>query len=503
MVLHNGVTMGKALYRAYRPTSLEDVVGQEHITDTLRHAIKTNAISHAYLFTGPRGVGKTSVARILAHEINNLSYDESKTHLDIIEIDAASNRRIDEIRELRDKVHIAPTNAKYKVYVIDEVHMLTREAFNALLKTLEEPPAHAIFILATTEAHKVPDTIISRTQRYSFKPIENSDSVRHLSSIAKKENIEIETSALQLIAEHGRGSFRDSIGLLDQLASFDEKAITRERVARLLGTPENEVLLELIDSLVLGDSTALFATMQSLREKGINASTLAQNLITALRLQLAEKTAQLTHETIVNLMKELLVLTGTGATMEAVEIALLGALQVPESADKHTSRNTQAMSEATVEKSVVKKSPAAELEITLKKKPEDSHKLSPSKNAQVESSNKEVKTGNKTWDEVLNTLKKSHNTLYGLLRVANVTLEEDSVKLQFQFEFHKKQLLQAKNLQTVQTLIVETLGKPYTIDIVVSKESKPKEQRIKPAKIESEALSSVSNIFGGAELLES
>ena len=166
--------MAQALYRKYRPKKLSDVVGQEHITSTLDNALKSGKLSHAYLFTGPHGVGKTSIARILAHEVNGLKYDDESSHLDIIEIDAASNRRIDEIRDIRDKVHISPTSAKYKVYIIDEVHMLTREAFNALLKTLEEPPAHVIFILATTEVHKLPETIISRTQRYSFKPIEIS-----------------------------------------------------------------------------------------------------------------------------------------------------------------------------------------------------------------------------------------------------------------------------------------------------------------------------------------
>src|SRR5882757_2916171 len=215
-------TMGQALYRKYRSKKLSELVGQEHITKTLEQAIKSGRISHAYLFTGPRGVGKTSTARILAHAINGLPYGDGETHLDIIEIDAASNNSVEDIRDLREKVYVAPSSGKYKVYIIDEVHMLSKAAFNAILKTLEEPPAHAVFILATTEAHKLPQTIVSRTQRFTFRPIEPAKAVKHLRSIAKAEHIDVDDEALQLVASHGDGSFRDSISLLDQARSSSE-----------------------------------------------------------------------------------------------------------------------------------------------------------------------------------------------------------------------------------------------------------------------------------------
>lgn len=235
------------LYRKYRSKSLDELVGQEHITLALKKAIDQGKISHAYLFTGPKGTGKTSVARILAYQLNNLPYDESATNLDIIEIDAASNRRIDEIRDLREKVNIAPTSSKYKVYIIDEVHMLTKEAFNALLKTIEEPPEHAIFILATTELHKVPETIVSRTQRFSFKPIEKSKIISHLRSIAEQENINIEDDALEMIAEHANGGFRDAISLLDQVRSLSEN-IKKSDIQDAIGAPSTKLLTDLWES---------------------------------------------------------------------------------------------------------------------------------------------------------------------------------------------------------------------------------------------------------------
>ena len=211
----------KNLYRRYRPLKLEDVVGQEQVIKPLAkikplaNSLKSGKVSHAYLFIGPRGCGKTSVARILAHEINDFKYELEDDYIDIIEIDGASNRGIDNIRELREKVMIAPTTGKYKVYIIDEVHMLTKEAFNALLKTLEEPPAHAVFIMATTDAYKVPVTITSRAQVYTFKLADSQVMFDFLYSVAKQEKINIDEDALKIIVKRSGGSFRDALSLLD------------------------------------------------------------------------------------------------------------------------------------------------------------------------------------------------------------------------------------------------------------------------------------------------
>jgi DNA polymerase-3 subunit gamma/tau len=299
--------MGKALYRKYRSMSLDEIVGQEHITTTLKNAIKSGAISHAYLFTGPRGVGKTSVARILAHELNGLEYTGEDTNLDIIEIDAASNRGIDEIRDLREKVHIAPARSKYKVYIIDEVHMLTTPAFNALLKTLEEPPAHVIFILATTEIQKLPETIISRTQRHTFRPAEQSKVIEHLTYIAKQEKIKFDKDAMALIAAHGEGSFRDSISLLDQAASAGG-TVTAEVVREVLGMPQDEVLQQILQSVVDGDKSTVVRQLDALQQQGFQAAIIAKQLSALVRASLLGETdaSGLSDDTALSLLADLL-----------------------------------------------------------------------------------------------------------------------------------------------------------------------------------------------------
>jgi DNA polymerase-3 subunit gamma/tau len=279
----------RALYRKYRSKSLDEVVGQRHITDILARAIKAGRISHAYLLTGPKGVGKTSVARILAHEINQLPYSDDTTHLDIIEIDAASNNGVEDIRDLREKVQLAPVSASKKVYIIDEVHMLSKAAFNALLKTLEEPPAHVVFILATTDADKLPATIVSRTQRYGFRAIGEADAVTHLRSIADAEKIKIDDDSLKLIARRGDGSFRDSIGLLDQLASLsDEKTgITPELVEATLGLAPSAVIEQILQLVRDRDLTSLATLLEETASDGIGAVLLTEQLTQAIRENVA------------------------------------------------------------------------------------------------------------------------------------------------------------------------------------------------------------------------
>ena len=280
------IVMGKALYRTYRSTSLDEIVGQSHITSLLKRAIASGNIAHAYLLTGPRGVGKTSIARILAHEINQLPYEETTHHIDIVELDAASNNSVDDIRDLREKARIAPVHASKKIYIIDEVHMLSKQAFNALLKTLEEPPEHVVFILATTDADKLPATIISRVQRLNFRAIAPSDAVKHLRTIAEAEHIAIDDEALELVAHHGRGSFRDSISLLDQLRSVSDSTITARDIEQLLGVASMSDISALITAYKRGDLPAITSLVNSLEAVSIPSSTIAEQLIRTVSLQL-------------------------------------------------------------------------------------------------------------------------------------------------------------------------------------------------------------------------
>lgn len=288
----------KALYRKYRPLHLSDVIGQDQIIKQLQGTLSQGKISHAYLFVGPRGCGKTSVARIFAHEINHFDYQLEDSYIDIVEIDAATFTSVENIRELREKAMIMPTLGKYKVYIIDEVHMLSNSAFNALLKILEEPPEHIIFIMATTNPEKIPATITSRTQIYHFSLAEPAVMQDFLKKISEKEGIKITDNALQIITERGGGSFRDSLSILDQIATINSKETTIEanEVAAILGLPKHQDIKKLISSYEDSDTSAITHTLSDLLNFGITAESITIELIQQILKHPTPKTLRLIEQ---------------------------------------------------------------------------------------------------------------------------------------------------------------------------------------------------------------
>ena len=278
-MINSGGGTRLALYRKYRPTSLAQVIGQPQVTEILQASLDHGAFAHAYLFTGQRGTGKTTVARILAHLVNGLDYSDNLNNdsIDIIEIDAASNNGVDDVRQIRDSVQLAPMNCRYKIYIIDEFHMLSKPAFNALLKTIEEPPEYVIFVLATTELQKVPATILSRVQRFHFKPVPVDLLTKHLRMIAESEQINVDDDALRLIAEHGGGSVRDAITLLDQLAG--NQSITVETVNDVLGLISQAEMSQLATNITEGKPQPVISQVNELIGNGVGATALAKQLI--------------------------------------------------------------------------------------------------------------------------------------------------------------------------------------------------------------------------------
>jgi DNA polymerase III subunit gamma/tau len=289
--------MSQALYRKWRPQQWDQIVGQEHVVQTLRNALAAGRIAHAYLFAGPRGTGKTTTARLLAKAVNCLAPDLAERpcdkcehclslnqgrFLDLIEIDAASNTSVEDVRSLRDKINFSPNLGRYKVYIIDEVHMLSTAAFNALLKTLEEPPAHAIFVLATTEVHKIPATVLSRCQRHEFRRIPVNVMIRLLRELADEEGVQVEAEALSLIARQATGSLRDAISLLDQLASSGE-LITPDLAHSVLGTAASQSVLELVEALLAKDSAGGLDLIHAALDAGSDPRQFARQLVEYLR----------------------------------------------------------------------------------------------------------------------------------------------------------------------------------------------------------------------------
>lgn len=285
-----------ALYRKYRPRTFDEVIGQDHIITTLKNQIKLDKISHAYLFTGSRGTGKTTTAKIFAKAINCTNSSDGspclecetckaldKTNIDVLEIDAASNNGVDEIRDLREKVKYPPVVGKYKVYIIDEVHMLSTSAFNALLKTLEEPPAHTVFILATTEVHKLPATILSRCIRFDFKLVSVEDLSAILRKILKEEDVTFDEQAISVIARAGEGSVRDTLSIADRCVSYSGNNLTYQKVVEVLGISEKETLIALSDLILKKDVGSALVELDKVLSSGKSPLVFASNLISYFR----------------------------------------------------------------------------------------------------------------------------------------------------------------------------------------------------------------------------
>lgn len=457
--------MRLALYRKYRSADFADVIGQSHISTTLQTAVARDLISHAYLFTGPRGVGKTSVARILARAVNDLPVDaDLNDHLDIIEIDAASNRGIDEIRTLRERIMSAPAQLKYKVYIIDEAHMLTREAFNALLKTLEEPPAHAIFILATTEAHKLPDTIISRTQRFDFRPIGLDDLIARLDYIAKQENITIDRPALSLLATTSQGGFRDAISMLDQISVLDQ-AISEQTVADFLGLGPITQIEQLIEQAVTHQPAKALMTLKTIVERGIDPINLTNQLLDATRVHILSGVAQNSPQ--------------TSAYIQLAD-RLIKALADFKVSNHYSLPLELAIAKAGTAEAVVI---ASTNRTTTTKKSANN----PTPSTIVNTDNQSLLA------KALSLIKEKNNSLYALLRSAQLQIDGVKFIVECRFSFHKERIEEAKNRQLVEQAMTKVFSQPMELVCRLT-QAQPERQ---PAKRDNELVSSALEILGG------
>lgn len=474
-----------ALYRSYRPLELSDVVGQKHVTDTLDKAFQKGSIGHAYLLTGPRGTGKTSVARIIARRVNQLPADVDITReLDIIEIDAASNRGIDEIRALRDKLATAPSTLRYKVFIIDEVHMLTREAFNALLKTLEEPPPHVIFVLATTEVHKLPDTIISRTQRHDFRLITAADLAETLKQVAAKEQLEIDDDALQLIAEQAQGGFRDALSLLDQLASRGEP-ITGAVVAQTAGIGDIAQVKALVTAITQGQTDVALKTLNSLTTQGAEPTVLTEYVLGLMRNEFLsaprEQAARHAH-----------ILRALSRAASEQRSASIPSLPL-ELAIWELTQPVAAPTRETAQMPV-------QSNTTTAPKPAATQATSPAKPRAVEQTAPATGLNDSVIaTKALSLIKTKNNSLYAILRSGEPKLDGDRLTIRCRFRFHKERIEEARNRQLIETIFTKAAGR--TIELRVEHTTAPETTQADTEGGNQELVASALEILGG-EVIE-
>ena len=502
----------QVFYRKWRPQTLGEVVGQEHVTQTLLNALKTERVAHAYLFCGPRGTGKTSTGRIMAKAVNCLENGKGEPcnactlchaitegqAMDVMEIDAASNRGIDEIRELRERVRFAPNIARYKVYIIDEVHMLTEPAANALLKTLEEPPPHILFVLATTEPHKVPPTILSRCQRFDFRRIPQAAIISRLAGICQQEGINTETSSLKLIARSATGSMRDAENLLEQLVAYYGPQIEFNQVQAMLGITGDVRAQELAKHIVNRDITAGLQTINSVTHDGIDLRQFNRELVEYLRglllikagaeqavdlgpeklsemRSLAERAAMAQLSKAVKLFREV-DLEFDGFSPLPLELALVEcALPEEPVIAPAPSAQKPAPSEKFEKIAPVppKEKPATPAKAE-KKKEEPVITTVPTDDKQVTPEKLEIFRNR--WREVVSATKGmgSQGNLDALLRSAcePVELDGDTLVLGFYYEFHKEKIEDPKYRHMVEAKVKEVFGAPLKIRCVLTERKK-------------------------------
>ncbi|MBI2330420.1 DNA polymerase III subunit gamma/tau [Candidatus Daviesbacteria bacterium] len=491
--------MHNAFYLKYRPQTLDELIGQEAVKKSLLSHSQNNKLSHAYLFVGPRGTGKTSTARILAKMVNCEGKGESGkgevpcnecaiclsitdgSNLDLIEIDAASNRGIEDIRSLRDKIKLAPTSARKKVYIIDEVHMLTTEAFNALLKTLEEPPKHALFILATTEGSKVPQTILSRVQKLDFKLAKPTELLEALSRIIKAEKIDIETDALKFLVRKAAGSFRDGVKLLDQISSTGEKIVS--------GQPDD--LLDLLENLVEKNSKESLLKISKLMEQGADAKELMLSLMEILRNLVFIKNGlggnlvedQFTedkYEQLVkfaqnfsgqDLVKDLNILQEASERLKFASIQSLPLeLAVVEMCSLEQTIDNRKL-KVVVEDSKIENRAEINIPSSIVKDPSSTIYLPSSS-----SDSPDIQKLKEKWTFVLETIRPFNFSLEALLRSINISgCTQDLVIMEVPYSFHQRILESPKNRDLLESILSDILGRSIRISTVLGSRPARKE----------------------------